>query len=238
MKRYITFISVIISLNFTIVGCLQSSNQSDTYENKITYYDTGEKESEFYLDDNNLHHGEFKVWYKNGKLSALWNFEHGKKHGLCEMWWENDSIMSRKSYEHGVPVGEWNVYGINGNLIKTQQWDMGKLVYENMVKPEFLWTRGDIPHFISPILTTEYRNYDINNYKELSEALKSKFDKDYQLKVLEFTLSKNGEVSDFNITGVSKQEVKDIEKKIADLKWVSAKNLDGSKANYRFHFKW
>jgi antitoxin component YwqK of YwqJK toxin-antitoxin module len=66
------------------------------------------------LDKNNELHGDFVLYYNNGKIKEMGKYHEGRKHGKWKEYHFNGKIQSEGSYEFGFPINTWNGFYDNG----------------------------------------------------------------------------------------------------------------------------
>jgi len=125
-------------------------NHKTTYT-RIHFYSNGQKSSYGHYI-NGLKDGEFRTWYENGKLSAIWDTGKGKSKGRVKCYrqdgtLEREAIVEEESYkgyfkfydedEHiksegnllndSTRIGRWIDYYQNGNPEYIMNYEAGKI---------------------------------------------------------------------------------------------------------------
>lgn len=111
----------------------------------MTYYDTGEKECEYYLQDQ-VRHGIWTCYYKNGVKWLQGQYENGNRQGQAIEWTESGILFrhldykddklemvityhenglrhDQVHYKSGVITGKWYSWYDNGQLqVESDSW--------------------------------------------------------------------------------------------------------------------
>jgi len=88
---------------------------------EIRFYANGKKEFEGEYK-NNLKHGEWTYWYKNGFVWSEGFFHEGKSDGIRKVYHENGQLYYEGEYDKGKAIGTWIFYDENGNEIKKESY--------------------------------------------------------------------------------------------------------------------
>lgn len=91
----------------------------------VIYYETGEKEKEYYYVKGELE-GIHKTFYKSGKLKAVTNYRNGIAHGEYNSFYESGANYIRFNYVNGLIEGDWIAYNESGAIEQTVEWINGK----------------------------------------------------------------------------------------------------------------
>lgn len=75
--------------------------------------------------------GEFKIYYENGKISTIGNYNDFKLNGSYVSFYENGAVASDGFYKNGLLDGEWKFYSKNGSLEKIEKYKNGMIVENN-----------------------------------------------------------------------------------------------------------
>ena len=108
----------------------------DGKEKVVTYYSDDKdhvkvKEEVFYPDgklqsvgefQNNLRNGVWRVWYQNGNIWSEGEFVEGKAEGFRRVYYENGRMRYSGQYKNDQKTGEWTFYDENGNKIKVENY--------------------------------------------------------------------------------------------------------------------
>ena len=70
---------------------------------------------EFNYKDNKKH-GEYKWYYKNGKIYIEGNYSNGKKHGIFKTYRDNGKLKAEMPWNKGIPCVGLKEYFESGNL--------------------------------------------------------------------------------------------------------------------------
>lgn len=73
----------------------------------------------------NTKEGEFKTWYKNGKLERIANYSNGLRHGMHEYWYANGQKESIQHYANGQKDGECTWWNEDGSIQNKLVFDKG-----------------------------------------------------------------------------------------------------------------
>ncbi len=88
---------------------------------KTTYYHSGNKYQEYYVDENDKRQGKYKEWYNSGKLKEKSNWKNDERHGLYQYWDVYDGVIKTKHYRNKRPVRNCQFY--IHQLTEKQNWD-------------------------------------------------------------------------------------------------------------------
>lgn len=72
--------------------------------------------------------GEFKIYYENGQISTIGNYNDFKLNGSYVSFYENGAVASDGFYKNGLLDGEWKFYSKNGFLEKIEKYKNGMIV--------------------------------------------------------------------------------------------------------------
>ena len=89
--------------------------QSELHGSLITYYETGEKESEG-IYEHNKREGVFKWWFSNGNPSAEGKYTKDKMDGPWIWKHSNGQTETKGGYKMGKPIGLWVKWTEDGSL--------------------------------------------------------------------------------------------------------------------------
>ncbi len=93
----------------------------------ITYYPTGEKESECigdFVDENEIRN--FKTFYTNGHVKEDLSTRNGKCEGYSVMWHENGLKKQEGAFKDGEKNGHWRCWYPTGELESEMHYVNGK----------------------------------------------------------------------------------------------------------------
>jgi len=111
---------------FTEKGVLESEGEMEG-ENRVGkwfYYHSDGKTlmiEENYK--NGVLEGEYKAYYKNGKMNEFLNYENGLLHGNTKRYADNGVLLDDLNYKEGKLHGLANYYNIEGKLIYTGNYE-------------------------------------------------------------------------------------------------------------------
>lgn len=71
-----------------------------------------------------------KVYYENGQLEYVGNFQNGVEHGEWRYYWEDGSPKSTEMWENGLEHGLFIDYAPDGQVRRELTYDKGRLVKE------------------------------------------------------------------------------------------------------------
>jgi hypothetical protein len=69
--------------------------------NIVTYYENGQKEEEFMLNEKKNRHGVSKIWSENGVLLKSDYYLNGNLHGESKEWDKNEILISHLLFDNG-----------------------------------------------------------------------------------------------------------------------------------------
>ena len=75
--------------------------------------------------------GEFKIYYENGQISTIGNYNDFKLNGSYVSFYENGAVASDGFYKNGLLDGEWKFYSKNCFLEKIEKYKNGMIVENN-----------------------------------------------------------------------------------------------------------
>lgn len=101
------FLIFILSFLVLLVGCHKSSK---------TYYDTGEVNEEFEVNQDGLKHGLYTRYFINGTVQEKSEFVSGIQVGIKKLFYEDGKLESESQYQNGKLNGYHRVYHKNGKL--------------------------------------------------------------------------------------------------------------------------
>lgn len=91
----------------------------------VIYYETGEKEKDYYYVKGELE-GIHKTFHRSGKLKAVTNYRNGIAHGEYNSFYESGANYIRFNYVNGLIEGDWIAYHESGAIEQTVEWVNGK----------------------------------------------------------------------------------------------------------------
>jgi antitoxin component YwqK of YwqJK toxin-antitoxin module len=101
--------------------------------------------SEGNYDTQGKETGNWKYFYKDGKLRSSGSYVKGKKQGEWKYFFESGEIEQRGKYENGLIEGEWLWYFDNGGLLRKENYKKNKLngMYEEFTRDSTLVLKGE-----------------------------------------------------------------------------------------------
>lgn len=82
---------------------------------KETYYDTGELQSRYYVDEYDMKSGIYRTWSKNGQLIEQGIYQDDKQEGVWVYCWGNGNQSERITYLHDVMEGPYQRWNLDGS---------------------------------------------------------------------------------------------------------------------------
>ncbi|MBM71786.1 MAG: hypothetical protein CL847_03285 [Crocinitomicaceae bacterium] len=73
----------------------------------------------YYVDGVEVKHGEWRVLYPDGKNWSLNNFDKGVENGEYKTWYKNGKLNIWGYYSSGSATGNWTFYDTSGVVVKT-----------------------------------------------------------------------------------------------------------------------
>ncbi len=131
------------------------SSSCESGEKKLKWSWTENKDGEL--------HGEYKAYWKSGKIYFICHYKDGKKHGRYSSWWESGGKCQERNYKDGKSHGEYKMWGDeilvdiseykDDYLLKEKKWGKETLVWtckewfppscrSGERKLKFLWTEN------------------------------------------------------------------------------------------------
>ncbi len=92
-----------------------------------THFANGAVKSVGARNEHNKKNGEWRIYYENGQLKSLINYQNGKEHGKWETYYENGNQSSIGQFQNGIKTGEWKYYYPNGDLKTTANYSTGEM---------------------------------------------------------------------------------------------------------------
>jgi antitoxin component YwqK of YwqJK toxin-antitoxin module/S1-C subfamily serine protease len=129
--------SIGVVLDYYKSGQIQNSIERavfiDKYENddwifdgkSITYYETGEKESELNFINGKIE-GLYKEYYQSGKLYSVVSYTNGLEQGEYNSFYESGSNYIKYNANNGLIEGNWFAYYESGALKQSVEYVKGK----------------------------------------------------------------------------------------------------------------
>lgn len=96
-------------LDYTI-NTNQNQNNGLVKENKVN----GEVIQYTYL--NGVKHGEWKLFFQNGKLKEVGNYSNDNTQGLWKAYYDDGILRAEGQYDNNNQIGLWKFYDEMGNL--------------------------------------------------------------------------------------------------------------------------
>ena len=73
-------------------------------------------------------HGEWSLWYKNGRKMFERHYKDGMKHGWFRAWDVNGQIRVEREYKDGKAHGTWSAIDEKGTIMARTHYSRGNLV--------------------------------------------------------------------------------------------------------------
>lgn len=100
------------------------------FDKSTEYYDTGELKANRSYNKGGQLHGLVKEYYKDGNLSAEFNYANGTPDGIQKLYYENGKIKRKVLFEGGTEaVMEDFQYDDAGKLIRIWYYEDGQMLY-------------------------------------------------------------------------------------------------------------
>ncbi len=113
--------------------------------------------------DDNIRHGDFKYFFKNGNVAIEGKFENNKEEGIWKFYYEEGKTWYQASYSNGLRQGELKSYYRSGELKRKAKFKNDTLVndkcfdskinnadYEPILeKPRFIGGESALMQFLS-----------------------------------------------------------------------------------------
>lgn len=120
---------------------------------------------------NGVREGEYKEFYKNGRVRYEAFYIKGKKHGSAQQFFEDGSIAFETTYENGVQKGDTLVFYNNGSVYREFTLDdreqYGRIIeYRRNGQIKFTWDGSQIKFY--------------NVHGELSSEIGIEFSSEYE----------------------------------------------------------
>lgn len=142
-------------LIFLFIVLLFSCNGHDRGVRIITYYPTGELQSEYYVDKDGHANGEFKYYFKNGALESVENYTIDKLNGWSILY---DSLGGFKAKEEYVLIYP-DMFNVNANkfiesdsasIEKKESYMNNRLFYKSniLVRDSSYFSKLEMPDII------------------------------------------------------------------------------------------
>ena len=124
--KNIKYIVVFLIASFLIIyGTAYGNTTSSKGENKVFYYDNGNKRLETTIKDGHQH-GIRKEYYESGSIKMEGIFINGIKEHIFIHYFPNGQVKSKMEYKNGTVDGVVKIYSKEGKLIQDEIWRNGK----------------------------------------------------------------------------------------------------------------
>jgi len=139
LLKIVTFILIICSSNIF-------SQNKKLITNK---YDDGQISEKYYLVDDSLIDGDYKMWGDNGKLFLIGHYEKGKANGKWAQYYSDGHKRIEGSFSNGELDGIWITYRANGAKLSVTGFKKGvldgewALWYAALDEYEIIFTCGE-----------------------------------------------------------------------------------------------
>lgn len=105
MKRFILFVCLVV--------CLVNCNSNKT---KNSYYENGNLKGIYSVDKHGNYKGEFKEFYRNGKVKRVGFYRNGKYDGELIEFYPNGDTLRIVHYSDGLAHGVFREFYLNGKV--------------------------------------------------------------------------------------------------------------------------
>ena len=208
--------SIGVVIDYYKSGQIQNSIERavyiDIYENdnwifdgkSITYYETGEKESEFnYV--NGKFEGLHKTYYKTGELYAVKNYKNGVQQGEYNSFYESGANYIKYITNNGLIEGDWIAYYESGAPNQIVEYVDGKM--EGLLKDYNISGKLNfVSKYENGIKVFEESFYESGETKETWNFLNGELNGDC---ISFFRNGKKAEIRSYNNGKIFKVHVKD-----------------------------
>ncbi|MBN3034096.1 MAG: toxin-antitoxin system YwqK family antitoxin [Bacteroidales bacterium] len=99
------------------------------------YHNNGKTAEEVYWKQD-LEEGPFRQWYQDGTLKVELNYVQGTREGEGRFYFPSGKLSSVGVYLHSLRIGEWKFYDQQGMPLKTEFYEDGRLLREEMHQPQ------------------------------------------------------------------------------------------------------
>lgn len=118
---------------YTIEGVLESIGEMQG-ENRIGKWQYFQPDGKTLLIEENYENGvlngEFKSYYKTGKITEILNYKNGKLHGNSKRYADNGKLLDDLTYYEGKLQGLAKYYNVEGQLIYSGNYENDEKVGE------------------------------------------------------------------------------------------------------------
>ena len=95
-----------------LIGC---ESENAHIESTVEFYPNSNDTASVIYHINGLEHGEWRKYYRSGRVMEKRYFNKGVKIGVMKNWWENGQLQSEYNFNNGEYNGtcrEWNIEGL------------------------------------------------------------------------------------------------------------------------------
>ncbi|NWF89244.1 MAG: toxin-antitoxin system YwqK family antitoxin [Ignavibacteriaceae bacterium] len=105
-------------------GLIYQQGDSVSFSGLVTDSLQGKKVEYHVL--NGKKNGDFRLFFKNGKVEMVGHIKNNLNHGKWIYYYENGNIESEGSFQNDLPSGAWKWYHANGVLKEEGNFKEGK----------------------------------------------------------------------------------------------------------------
>jgi antitoxin component YwqK of YwqJK toxin-antitoxin module len=138
-------------------------------EKKRDYYENGNLKAEYQYDSNGLLTGEMKLYYENGKIESLQNWQKDYWNGFSIWYYPNGNIEESGNFNYQCRSGLWKFYDEKtGKLIEEGHYEepAGNLICEVNVESSKVGTWKYYAYYDSGIIHKIATNdFDASEYR-------------------------------------------------------------------------
>lgn len=109
---------------------------------------------EFYTNDNDEKHGEYKSYYRNGELRQICNYVNGMLHGSFKAYHDNGVLYEECSFVDSILEGDYKEFWYNGGIKHHFKFKYACGISYGIRHGEFITTSEDGNH----VTTINYAN--------------------------------------------------------------------------------
>ena len=126
----------LIDLYSKIVGSLQiNSNRIEISNLIVGFWVNGNIRYIENFDENGKEYGKWEIFYENGNLEWVQNYENGKAHGECKRFYENGNLAFIGNLKNGKFHGNFKSFSMTGDLKEIGKWKNNKQRMVKFMKP-------------------------------------------------------------------------------------------------------
>lgn len=187
--------------------------------------------------DKGHKNGEWIIYLSNGEqIKKTETFAHGKLYGKSVEYWDTNQIQKEGNYENDRKIGEWKLYYSDAKLAGKETYD----VYGKKSQAEYFSKDGQVVKYDDLFAPPTYRGGIQEFYRFLAHSIKypkqAAKDRIQGTVKLRFTVKKNGEVEDVEVTESPNQELADEARRVLQMSsdWIPGK-MFGEVVNVKYN---